>query len=145
MDTRHPVQVPNFESDHSRSMANEFDKRVDEGETVWTCRNCQLDIMCRSKPRDHVCTHHVDENEQQDMQNRATPTTIVTTTTTTSTTTTPGRTSMQSMSAATSPFAFPPPPVGGQQFRMGGHQFEHPGASDQMSAMQWQMIQQDQF
>ena len=149
METRNSVQVPNFEFDHSNNMANEFDKRVEDSETIWTCRVCNIDIRCRSKPRDHVCIEN--DIEQQNMENQTTTTTTATTTTTTSTTATPARTSTstrQPMSAPATPFAFPPPPMGGDHLGNLGARImfpPNPNPSEQMSAMQWQMIQQDQF
>ena len=84
-------------------MANEFDKRVEDGENIWTCRNCQLDIRCRSKPRNHACNQH-DVNQRAQYQNGNNLNIDATTST-------PTRGS--AASAPPSPFLFPPPPDAG--------------------------------
>ena len=36
-------------------MAGEFEKRVQDGENIWTCNSCNQDIRSIAKPRAHVC------------------------------------------------------------------------------------------
>ena len=36
-------------------MAGEFTKRVDNGQNIWTCVSCNLEIVSTPKPRGHVC------------------------------------------------------------------------------------------
>ena len=126
-------------------MANEFDKRVEDGENIWTCRNCQLDIRCRSKPRNHACNQHdVNQRAQYQKGNNSNID---------ATTSTPTRGS--AASAPPSPFLFPPPPDAGTPlgarmvFPPGYQQTQAmqapPNINDPVSAMQWQMIQQEQF
>ena len=38
-------------------MAGEFTKRTEEGQNIWTCVICKLDIVSVAKPRRHECAH----------------------------------------------------------------------------------------
>ena len=58
-------------------MANEFDHRVEEGVTIWTCRLCANEFRCRSKPRDRVCIEHENSRgEANSNENHATSTPV---------------------------------------------------------------------
>ena len=125
-------------------MANEFDKRVENDENIWSCRMCNIKIRSRSKPRDHIYNNH-----------GPTVTTVTTTPGATTTsgatmTTTPSRGTgtRSSASAPGTPLNFPPPPTGntpnGQQFHQ---KFGLPNMNDprNMKIMQAQITQAEQF
>ena len=140
-------------------MANEFEKRLEDGENVWTCNFCAKEIRSRTKPRDHVCQEHENTNENHveisTSETYATHTGVTTTSTPTTTSNTPLREAPQrtSISAPTTPF--PAPPVFGQQFgnqSIGARmtfppdyqnlQSQQPptNMNDAASALQWQTI-----
>ena len=45
-------------------MANEFSKRVVNGQNIWKCNTCGEEVSSSSKPRRHVCRMQDDLNEQ---------------------------------------------------------------------------------
>ena len=77
-------------------MANEFDHRVENDEHFWTCRLCNKEFKCRSKPRDHVCDNN-DTSRSNSV--RVEPGT-----------TTPQTSPSRRPAATSTPFTFPPPP-----------------------------------
>ena len=82
-------------------MANEFDHRVEEGVTIWTCRLCANEFRCRSKPRDHVCIEHENSRgEANSNENHATSTPVRERS--------PG--GIREPPPPPTPFSFPPPP-----------------------------------
>ena len=38
-------------------MAGEFTKRTEDGQNIWTCVICSMDIVSAAKPRRHACAH----------------------------------------------------------------------------------------
>ena len=38
-------------------MAGEFTKRTEDGQNIWTCVICNMDIVSAAKPRRHECAH----------------------------------------------------------------------------------------
>ena len=137
-------------------MANEFDKRTENGRVVWTCRICKKEIICTSKPRDHICNNH-GQNVSQNPTTSQSEATVTAPTSTPGTTAPPVSTTSTPSTPSTPRFSHPLPMPNNQFGNVAygsmnqNQNFQNfqpyhlpQNMNDPMNAMQMQMLQIEQ-